>query len=388
MRYLLHITHTHVETDARIMKELEVIYPVATEAGLGVAAIGLDTHAKANAQFGSFDHLDIRSLRLAAGRLPRWLMGGRHLAMGIETLVRFVLLSFRLRPAVVHVHDALFLPIAWLISLMHRAPLVYDAHELESDRNGYGKPMLKLMGFFEKLCWSRVRLFISVSAAINEWYEKAYGPKTNIVVLNSPVVKVDPAAKRDAGGADSPLRSRFGIAADRPLFVYLGILAYGRGLVPALEAFSRVGDEADFVCVGWGEYEKKIAEAAAHHPNIHLHEPIPHDQVVSFVADADFGVCLLENVSLSYYLALPNKVFEYAFAGLPILASNFPELSRVIAQHDLGTTCEPEVDSIVQGIRGMLARGQDFQFKNLDELSWHSQAQKLRSAYRDLPGLS
>lgn len=384
MRYCLHITHTHVETDNRILKEMDAIFPVAQTHGHGVAALGLNLHARDNTQKASAAHLTINSIQPLAGRLPRALKLVRHVAIGFETLFWFLILSFRFRPASVHAHDALFLPIAWLISLIHRAPLVYDAHELETNRNGFSKTTSRVMGVIERTCWRRIRLFISVSQAINTWYIDTYGAKENIVILNSPVVETD--QQQSASGKQKPtiLRDRFDIDPDRPVFVYLGILTRGRGLDPALAAFAQLAGEADLICIGWGDYEARIKEAAARNSNIHLHEPVPHDQVVGLVAEADFGLCLLEEVSLSDYLALPNKLFEYAFAGLPVLASEFPELHRVITDHDLGITCNPEANSIVEGIRALLARKQNFRFENLHVLSWQAQSDRLEKAYKNL----
>ena len=45
---------------------------------------------------------------------------------------------------------------------------------------------------------------------------------------------------------------------------------------------------------------------------------------------ADLGVAPIENVCLSYYFCSPNKLFEYINAGLPVVASDFPEMRQVI----------------------------------------------------------
>jgi glycosyltransferase involved in cell wall biosynthesis len=66
------------------------------------------------------------------------------------------------------------------------------------------------------------------------------------------------------------------------------------------------------------------------------------EDVVGVAANASVGLCTIRNVGLSYYLSLPNKVFEYIHAGLPVVVSDFPELRRLVETYGLGVTCDPE----------------------------------------------
>jgi hypothetical protein len=69
------------------------------------------------------------------------------------------------------------------------------------------------------------------------------------------------------------------------------------------------------VFLGYGELSQDLKRLAAEHPNIHVHDAVPHSQVVPIAQSADFGLCLVQDVSLSDYYCLPNKLFEYYFAG-------------------------------------------------------------------------
>jgi len=53
-------------------------------------------------------------------------------------------------------------------------------------------------------------------------------------------------------------------------------------------------------------------------------------------ADADLGVTLLEDTCLNHRYALPNKLFEYLMAGVPVLASNLTEISKVVTRFNVG----------------------------------------------------
>ena len=43
----------------------------------------------------------------------------------------------RSSPDIIHAHDVNTLPLAWLVSMVSRSPLVYDAHEISTGREGY-----------------------------------------------------------------------------------------------------------------------------------------------------------------------------------------------------------------------------------------------------------
>ena len=78
---------------------------------------------------------------------------------------------------------------------------------------------------------------------------------------------------------------------------------------------------------------------------------VPTDDVVRWAAGADVGLALIQNVSLSYFLSLPNKLFEYVAAGLPVVASDFPELRGVVEGRGLGVVCPPDDrDAIARAI--------------------------------------
>ena len=120
--------------------------------------------------------------------------------------------------------------------------------------------------------------------------------------------------------------------------------------------------------------------------NIFLHPPVPHDEVIELANSADFGYCMLENVSLSDYFCLPNKLLEYAFSGLPVIASNFPDISVAVDQFNLGVVSEFNEKSIKEGLiklrKGKL--NNEYLNRDLFPLSWEFQAEKVAKIFNDL----
>ena len=103
-----------------------------------------------------------------------------------------------------------------------------------------------------------------------------------------------------------------------------------------------------------------------------------------FASSADFGFSLIENVSLSDYLCLPNKLFEYAFAGTPVLASNFPEIKKIVDKYKLGYVCKLNEKSIMKEVKKIQNENKTFEQTNLDDISWAEQERKIINCYSKL----
>ncbi|NBX36591.1 MAG: glycosyltransferase [Planctomycetes bacterium] len=373
---VLHLSHTDIRFDARILKELAAI---KQQLEVQVSAIGIvdDEGAAAGPPIADV-RIDSIGLGLRRWRvLPRTL---RHALTFVELLGRMVPKVLALKPDVVHCHDTLVLPIGALARVLYGCALIYDAHELESQKNGQTRVLSGATLLFERLCWPLVDLLVSVSPSILLWYQDKLGAKRSVLVMNAPT------EQHGAKSHDFPDRyfhRRFGIANDRKVFVYLGILAQGRGIPLLLEAFGRQGCEADLVFIGYGDLIG-VGDAARRLPNVHLHPAVPHDQVVSIVRTADYGICLIEDVSLSDRLCLPNKLFEYAFASLPVLASDLPEIRRVVNHYRLGLCCAPNANSVASTIGRLVAERWTVDVPSLQDLSWSSQASRLVEAYREI----
>jgi glycosyltransferase involved in cell wall biosynthesis len=268
------------------------------------------------------------------------------------------------------------LPLGVFIKLLSGAKLIYDAHELESDRNGLSKMMGRLTYYTEKVLWRFIDSLIVVSPSIQEWYLKNIGSKRSVVILNSPVFTHTDTLN------SGYLRSQFKIPHDSKVFIYIGIIGRGRGIEFLIEVFTRPNFKGSVVFLGYGEYSQKIQDLSKVHSNIYFHPAVPHKQVVTIAKSADFGICLIENVSLSDYYSLPNKLFEYIFAGIPVIASNFPDIKKIVTDYKVGICVDMNMISIVNAISAIDNNHCSIEKINphsLEELGWHHQSKKLIS---------
>lgn len=373
-RKILHLSHTDIRTDSRILKAIEV----GISAGFRVSAVGLETPGSGVARDGT-ESRDITTKRLVSRKFIVLPTGVRHALSLIEAASRIIPTALRKRPDVIHCHDTLVLPVAAVLKIILRCRLIYDAHELESDRNGLSKFLGGATFRCEKLLWPVVDALVVVSPSIKDWYLSNMGGKRSEVILNSPVI--GPAGR----GPSRYLRKKFGIPDEKPIFIYVGILGRGRGIERIIEAFQRVSSAAALVFLGFGELEGKIRNVGKKEGSgVYLHSAVPHDEVVMVAASADVGLCMIEAVSLSDYLCLPNKLFEYAFAGLPVIASKFPDITKVVEGYSLGVCADLDVDSISSAMATTCRESRRVQVDLLHDLSWQAQAARLSALYLEV----
>jgi glycosyltransferase involved in cell wall biosynthesis len=69
---------------------------------------------------------------------------------------------------------------------------------------------------------------------------------------------------------------------------------------------------------------------------------VPFGELHSYTCSADLGLCLIKGAGRSFYHSLPNKLFEYLMAGLPVLASDFPEMRAVVEESGAGLVANPQ----------------------------------------------
>lgn len=375
-KVVLHISHTDIRTDSRILKELNSLDETG---GYSMHAIGVSSTDEAPAAKYN-DNVKVQTLNLFTSQKkwsPRIL---RHLLTLMELFWKMTLKGRRLSPDIVHCHDTLVLPIGFLLKKLTGCKLIYDAHELESDKNGQNFILSKATLLVEKFCWKSIDSLISVSPSIIDWYDSNLGVKPSTLILNSPVLEVGNSLERSAL-AEKYFHQEYSIPTENLVFIYLGILGPGRGIENILEAFSSDEVRSHVVFMGFGEFESKIIQSSKVNSNIHFHPAVKHDEVVSYTKHADVGLCLIERISLSDYYCLPNKLFEYALSGLPILASDFPDLSSYVKEYKLGMTSNIEPSGITSSIIDFESRGVQTVASELTDLKWDAQSTRLKKMY-------
>lgn len=298
----------------------------------------------------------------------------------IEFFVRVTWLLAKFKPQVVNAHAIGVLPIACFYKLLFKSCVVYDAHELETEQVGGENLRKSLSKWLERKLIHYHDLMFVVSESIADWYSNEYGIARPPVVLNAP-------NKREIK-RNNHFREQLGIRDDQIILLYQGGLAPGRGVHLVLEAFkARKDDKVVAVFMGYGPLQYDIQAVAAQQQNIFFYPAVAPQVVLEYTASADFGISLIENTCLSYYYCMPNKLFEYAMAGLPVLVSNMKDMSELVRKNQMGAVVSDfSATGINRAIDDFLTQDLTVMKTNAYRVAcdhaWEVQEQRMLAAYQ------
>jgi glycosyltransferase involved in cell wall biosynthesis len=282
----------------------------------------------------------------------------------------------------VHCNDYNTMWVGVACRLLLGSRIVYDSHELWPDRNLRPEARWWLL-LCEALFVRVADRVVMTSPAHAEVMARRYRVPEPVVVRNIP----ERTAAPELEGDGEPER----------LVVYVGGLQPNRGIEQAIRAVGLLEDvRLRLLGPGAPVYRatlKELVRTVGVSELVEFAEPVPPDAVVDALAGASVGLALFEPVCLSHRLVLPNKLFEYARAGVPILGSDLPTIARFVHGHGLGTTVDPaDVSAIARALEEMLEPARNRALRAAaararEALDPERELDVLRSVYRQVLGL-
>lgn len=271
------------------------------------------------------------------------------------------------------------LPACYLVSRLKGVSLVYDSHEYftEVPELSGRRFVRSIWRGIERCLLPSVKHSYTVCRSIADAYNGKYGMSMK-VVRNLP-----PARKEETRSRDLPDSGH--------VIIYQGTLNAGRGLDLMIRAMQYL-EGFRFRIFGDGPVFSELVRLRDRLDvggRVEFMGRIPFGVLGEHTRRASLGISLEENAGLNYYYALPNKLFDYIQAQIPVLVSDLPEMRSIVEQYGIGEVLagrEPEM--LAEQVRRMMHdREQRVQWKkNLEdaagELCWEKEEGKLKDVYR------
>ncbi len=202
--------------------------------------------------------------------------------------------------------DIYTLPFVYYFAKLNKGKIFYNSREIYAHLAGLRNKGLvqKIIAKIENVFIKKVDLVLVTGEMDANYLRDAYQIDNFFILRNLPKYK-SKFSKID-------LREKLNIPHKDKIILYQGVLLEGRGILKIINLLDKIPN-IHFVIIGDGEFRKKF-ESEAKKQNcanrIHFIGPINHTELLDYTASADLGVALIENISISYYYALPNKLFE------------------------------------------------------------------------------
>lgn len=338
----LHISMTSFTHESRVLKEVNTIINHSNIQNVYIAALH-ENNLVENEKIST--GLFLKRFRLKTRFLPKSIVFQSFKYVELLFQVYFFYRNKNIK--ILNIHTLALLPLGVFFKFLFNARLVYDTHELETEtRNlrGVKKVLAKIL---ERLFINYCDNIICVNQSIADWYRKKYQldylPK---IALNTPVFK-DLKKKKDL------FRQEFNISEETTIFLYQGGLTTGRNIELLLEAFYKIkSSKSAIIFMGYGPLEEKVKRYAEKTSNIFFKPAVSQELLLDYTSSADIGFVIIDKGSLNNLMSLPNKLFEYAMAGVGVIASDNIEIKKFVQNYDCGI-CLEDVNSksIINTIR-------------------------------------
>ncbi len=320
------------------------------------------------------------SLVVAAGmikfkKIRKWFING-------AIITRMIVKGYIQNADIYHANDLNTLPQAIVCSKLRLKPkpLIYDSHEVQSDRTGYNPKTIKRI---ESFMLKFVDQMIVENHTRAKYNEDIYGfyPKTLYNYSEKYNIEEKPQIN---------LHKKIGINEDEKILLYQGGLQQGRGLELLIEAMDEI-EEGHLLFIGGGKLTqtlKEQAEASKQADRIHFLDKVPFQELPSYTREAYLGFQVLQNICFNHYSASSNKLFEYMMAHVPVVSCDFPEIKKVVEETNSGLVVDSHNASEIANVVNKLVKDTSLRnqlsenTKQAKEIyNWNNEKSKLLEVY-------
>ncbi len=262
----------------------------------------------------------------------------------------------------------------YLVSKLQQKKLVYDSHELFPEvPELLHKPLVKKTWVaLEKFILPKLKNCYTVCKSIADFYDEKYQ-------TNFKIIKNYPYSKNIEKGL-FPFNYN-----QKKIILYQGAINVGRGLALMIKTMQLLPNFT-FVIAGKGDIDAdlKAFVKKLNCKNVKFLGSLTPKELQKITPHADLGISLEEDLGLNYRYALPNKIFDYIQAEVPILISNLPEMKKIVQKFGVGEIVSQRTpESMANQIKQLLEKDFSHQLKKAKkECIWEEE--KLIDIFKNL----
>lgn len=234
-------------------------------------------------------------------------------------------------------HDLPAVRAAVRLGEKHGSKVIYDAHELYPEQRGFSAIQKRMLDKAERDWAPKCDRVITVSRSFGDFIQKKSGVERTDVIRNV-------TNRHEA----SPTRGRvfhdkLGLPGAAKIVLFQGSIVGDQNLHTLVEGFVKLA-RPDTHLVFLGPRNEDVATdlkaraGSMLDKTVHFMDPVGQDVLLKHTESAHFGVIPYLPYDLNCRYCMPNKLFEYIQAGLPVLASDLKEIRGVLEDAGGGGT--------------------------------------------------
>ena len=274
----------------------------------------------------------------------------------------------------------------FLLSKLKKKPLIYDSHELFCE-----VPELK-SSRIKKSIWQKLEGYIipklKTCITVNDSIAKIYEAKYNV-----PFYIIRNISDFDQTFIPKS-RVQLSLPEDKKIILLQGAgINVDRGAEELIDAMEFVQNAVLYI-IGSGDVWENLKQKVLFNKSIQnkvvLINKLPKSELINYTFNADIGLSIDKNTNLNYLYSLPNKIFDYIQAEIPILASRLPEIENIILQYKIGDFIDDHnPKTIANKLNEMLYSQQLSSYKKYlaiakKEITWKSEKEKLLTIIKNI----
>lgn len=223
----------------------------------------------------------------------------------------------------------------FFVSRLKHSKLIFDSHEYftETPELVHRPLVQKVWKWIEQFTVPKLGRLITVNESIADLFREKYHVTVS-VVRNIPISRIMPP-KGDKAALGLPMNKHLLVLQGSGINVQRG----AEELVQAMQFLPN----CFLMIIGGGDVLpilKQMVKKLGLADSVQFLPRMPYSQMMAYTQLAEIGFTLDKDTNLNYRYSLPNKLFDFIQAGVPIVASHLVEIEKIIRKYNIGTFIE------------------------------------------------